>query len=240
MKSKIIFELGLNHMGNEFDGKKIISSVVNKNIYGVTLQIRERSFYKKFPKFYMRKEFYYEISNIVKKNKKKFGIALCDNNTFNEYKLLKVDFYKVINRGIKDKKLLKNLFKSKVKKIFISLGSSNSKELNENFNFLKKNNLTKLVYVFTKNTSKNYNSKKSYSSINKNTNLGKMEIIKKKFNIPVAFGNHSSDRAIFKESLKFNPPYFFNYIKGPKKLDYPDDLHAIDISTLKNFFMNFK
>ena len=116
----IIAEIGLNHMGNENYALHLVKSLVkHKKIEGITIQIREKSFYHgNRKKLILRDSVYKKIDNIIKKSKKKFGVALCDHSKIEFFENLNVDFIKVINNDIKNDFLLQKLLSSKFKIFF--------------------------------------------------------------------------------------------------------------------------
>ena len=62
----LIAEIGLNHLGNTTLAKKYIKSLVNTEIDGITLQVRESDYYINNPKFKLTKNLYQELINLAK------------------------------------------------------------------------------------------------------------------------------------------------------------------------------
>ena len=232
---RIIVEIGQNHLGSAELAEKYLKYLLKKNIYGITVQLRENSFYKKFPKLKLPLNFYTKASKLCKKNKKKFGVAICsmDHNRF--LNTLEIDFIKVINRGLINKRLIKYLFESSVKKIYISLGNCTKKEINKNFSYIDNKYKKKLVYVFTKNHSKNFYGDKSTSAKFNDINLEEIQLLKKEYKVPIAFGNHFDKKKVIIKSLIYKPYCLLFYIKGNQLYNYPDNKHAIQMKDLNNF-----
>ena len=230
---RIITEIGLNHLGSSELAEKYLKFLFKK-IYGITFQLREDSFYKKFPKLKLPFDFYTKVSKLCKKNKKKFGIAICSMDHNKLLKSLDIDFIKVINRGLINKRLIKYLFESDVKKIYISLGNCTKNEIRKNYSFIDDKYKNKLIYVYTKNSSKNYDGYKSSSSKIKEINLKEISLLKKQFKVPIAFGHHFDDKKVIINSLIYNPYSLLFYIKGNQLYNYPDNKHAVQMKNLNN------
>ena len=120
-----IAEVGLNHKGDEKYAYQYLNKLLKTNIDGISFQVREKSFYKKQSKLALTKQFYISAFNLAKKNNKLFGIALADTDNVNFFSQLKIDFIKIINRDLVKKKLVKKIYESSIKKIFVSTGKSN-------------------------------------------------------------------------------------------------------------------
>ena len=231
---RIITEIGLNHLGSTELAEKYLKDLLKKNIYGITFQLRENNFYKKFPKLKLPFNFYTQVSKLCRKNNIKFGIAICSMEHNRLLKSLNVDFIKVINRGLINKKLIKYLFESNVKKIYISLGNCTKSEIDKNYSYIEDKYKKKLIYVYTKNNSKNYVGDKSNSSKIKEINLKEISLLKKQYKVPIAFGHHFDDKKVIINSLIYNPYSLLFYIKGNQLYNYPDNKHAVQMKNLNN------
>ena len=68
----LIAEIGLNHLGNTTLAKKYIKSLVNTEIDGITLQVRESDYYINNPKFKLTNDIINKklITKLISTNKK--------------------------------------------------------------------------------------------------------------------------------------------------------------------------
>ena len=139
---------------------------------------------------------------------------------------LHVDFFKVTSGMIKDIKLIKKMIKSNAKRIYLSTGFSSYADIKK---VLSKTGKKKISLIHT-------SFKKKFSEIN----FKKILILKKKFNIPVAYGNHSKFINSIPNSVFFEPCSIFFYVKLNNNLNYPDNHHAIKIKSLDNILENIE
>jgi len=220
--SKLIAEIGQNHMGNEQYAKYLLHSLIkNKDIDAITFQIREKNFYSGLrKKLILNDNFYYNAKNKIKRSKKKFGVALCDPEKIEFFENIGVDFVKVINNDIKNDFLVKKLLKSKIKKIYFSTGLSDEKDIKE---LLKKIKKTKKEYEIIHTT---------LSNDVISANLNSIRYLKTITNIPIAFGLHSEKWEVLLLSLCYNPASILFYVKGSKFKIHRDEKHALPIKNL--------
>jgi len=228
-KPLIIAEIGLNHLGDEKYAKKYLDVLLKTKIDGISIQIREKSFYKNRKKLILNDNFYRLFISKVKKKKKLIGIALANKDKVNYFSNFKVDFFKIINRDLIKKKLVKKIYKSSVKTIYVSTGKSKIKDLRRHISFLDKKEKKKLVFIHT-----------SFTRNLKKINLESIRFIKDKLNTRVGFGNHSPYSDIFLLSLSYNPFALFFYVKGARKIIHPDENHAIKLTKIKKFIEYIK
>ena len=146
--SKLIAEIGLNHLGNVSILKKMYKRLILKEIYGITVQILEDNYYDGSTKF--RRELkiddYKEMSNFLKKRKIKFGIATNNIRTIEKLKNVRVDFWKIISPKFFDDKLISVATKTK-KDVYLSCGIASIDDIRKNLKNLKKSNLFTLRFL---------------------------------------------------------------------------------------------
>ena len=217
-----IAEIGQNHMGNESYANYMLNSITNnKNIDAITFQIREESFYFGLrKKLILKDSFYQKAKNKIKNSGKKFGVALCDPKKIKFFESLGVDFIKVINNDIENDHLVKELLKSKIKKIYFSTGLSGEKEIKKLLTKIKK--INKNYEIIHTTLSNNVTS----------ANLNSINYLKKITNFPIGFGLQSERWEVLLFSLCFNPSSILFYVKGPKFKVHRDERHAIKIKDL--------
>ena len=220
----VIAEVGLNHLGNENYALSYLDKLLKTKIDGISFQVREENFYKRRKKLILEDAFYKILYKKVKKKNKLFGIAIANEKKIDFFNGIKVDFFKIINRDLINKKLVKKIYKSKVKNIFVSTGQSQIKDLKKHLSFLSEKDKKKLIFIHTK-----------FGSSFKKINLESILFIKEKLQVRVGFGNHSPDRNLFIMSLSYKPHSLFFYVKGLKKTLHPDHSHAIKVDETRNF-----
>ena len=117
-----IAEIGMNHMGNEKYFLKYLR-LLPKKIDGVTLQIpKKESFNKSNIKCYLNDD---KIINYIRLLKKKFnlvGIATNNYEKIDMFNKLNIDFFKILSGSATDIKFINKILKTKVKKVYLSLG----------------------------------------------------------------------------------------------------------------------
>ena len=110
-------EAGINHFGQLDQANKILRYFLKSSFKNITYMIQSEKFYKKYKKrgldFKLSDDFYFNAIKECKKQKKKFGLAVCDAASFKDKRDLNVDFYKLLSIGIDDYELIEML---KIKK----------------------------------------------------------------------------------------------------------------------------
>ena len=127
---KLIAEIGLNHLGSDTKAISIVKKCLSFDLDGITLQVQPKEYYdkKKNYKCELKKETYIKISKIIKKKKKLFGLALMDVSSYEKYKNIKFNFFKILSTAFKNKKLIDKIYNSKTN-IYISTGVANLSEI---------------------------------------------------------------------------------------------------------------
>jgi N-acetylneuraminate synthase len=240
----VIAEVGLNHLGNENYAKIYLKKILSSNIDGISFQIREKSFllnYKKL-KYYKKKhinsfelsdKFYLYAQKLCKKNSKLFGLAICAEEKIDFFSKIKVDFFKIINKDIKKLNLIKKVSNRQVKNIFISTGQCSNADIKNCLKIFKKKR-NRIFLVHTK-----------FLKTPKDNDFRRINYLKKTFKKKVAFGNHYHGIKGIISSLSYNVDAVLFYVKGQKKIIYPDHYHAIYfykinklVSKINKFFNN--
>ena len=216
-----ISEIGLNHMGQDKELFKYLYYLKREKIYGITIQILRNNFYKKkkFKRFKLKINSIVKFIKEVKKSKKKVGLAIDDINQIKFFEKLKIDFYKVLSKDFKNIKLIKKLTKTKAKFIYLPTGLSSYKEIAK---ILNRINLKKIILIHT-----------SFDEKLKNINFNRIKELRARFNVPVAYGNHSKFLSSIYKSISFKPHAIFFYVKLNRNLNYPDNKHAFKVKNIK-------
>tara|TARA_B100000674_G_C37893090_1_gene939972 strand:- start:176 stop:910 length:735 start_codon:yes stop_codon:yes gene_type:complete len=221
----IIAEVGLNHMGDSLKLKKIVNELCKTEIDGITLQVREQSFYRKgnWKNFLLKDNVYKEIAMYVKNKGKIFGMALSDIDKIEFFSKFS-DFFKILSKDIKNEKILKAFNETK-KTCFLSTGNSDNEEINNAINILDN---CKLIHTRLDN------------SVN-NVNLKAILSMKRHFLKPIAFGNHCEHHEVLFSAVTFQPSDYFFYVKDISDNTLPpDNLHAIEIKNVNYFSKKIK
>ena len=135
----------------------------------------------------------------------------------NKYKYIDDDFS--LLKDFKNIKLIKKLTKTKAKFIYLSTGLSSYKEIAK---ILNRINLKKIILIHT-----------SFDEKLKNINFNRIKELRARFNVPVAYGNHSKFLSSIYKSISFKPHAIFFYVKLNRNLNYPDNKHAFKVKNIK-------
>ena len=220
----IVLEVGINHFGSIREANDYLNFLKSDYKF-LTFQIQTKKFYEKnFKKinFELPVSFYKKAIHKAKLKNKKIGLAVCCPDSFEKYKDIKFDFYKLLSIAINNN-LLINLLSKFRKKVFISLGKGTNKNIRNCINKFSKNSDLNLIY-----TSMSYDSK--------DLNLNRIKDLKQKFKLRVGYGHHYKNEIPLYISKIFGADFLFIYIKKKHKKgrNYPDDLHAVVIDELKS------
>ncbi len=225
---KIFFlEAGINHFGKLDEANKIISFFIKSKFQNLTFMIHTQKFYndqkKKGIDFQLHKNFYEKIINKIHSKKKKIGLAICDDKTFEDLKHLKFDFYKLLGAGIKNLKLIRMLNLTK-KPVYISTSFSASKK-----------NIKKCISLFNNQSRLTLlHSPMTYSP--REVNLSNIITMKREYHLKVGYSNHYNDANGIFLSSAYKPDAIFLYCKPKKKKEEyipMTDMHFILMSCTK-------
>ena len=227
MKTKIIGEIGINHFGKKKIIRNYLENFKAKGLDGISIQIlKKNKVEKKLEKLCLKKK---DIKFFLKEAKKKYksvGVAI---HTWDDFEFLskqKIDFIKVLGSSFGNFKYIQKVNKLKVKRIFLSTGS---KSIQEIIKFMRIIKSKKIILLYTFFETKNF--LKSIKNIS---------LIKNKLEMPVAYGNHQSKINQILKVKKYNPSEIFLYLKMNKKINYPDNEHAIPLNKISVMIKNLK
>jgi len=225
----IIAEIGLNHLGNENILQEYINEIAKTDVDGISIQILEKKFYKgKYKNFVLSNEV---LKNFIKQSKKKFkyvGIASDDFDSISQLKKVGMNFVKILSKDSGNLKLIQHCVKKNIKNIFISTGLNPS--LSTLQKLIKKIKSKKISLIHT-----------NLKSNDLKINLNKINILKKKFDLPISYGNHSNFTETIPNSVFYLPRAIFFYVKSnSNNIIFPDDKHAIKLKDLDKIIFNIK
>ena len=166
-----------------------------------------------------------ELFNYAKKIKIKCFSTPFDEDAVDFLEKLNCPFYKVASFEMTDLPLIKKIAKTK-KKIIISTGMSNVREIETSFNTAVKYGSGEIILLYCVS---NYPSKKE------DFNLNNIRILKERFNCKVGLSDHSTDNEISKMAIAAGAEVIEKHIAlngKPKGLDSHFSLKGKEI---KNF-----
>ena len=224
----IVCEIGLNHFGDISHARELFNYVMESNADAVTFQIREKEFYRnnRFSNMQLDFKYYKEFLTKARKHNKKFGIALSDVSLIRLFEKINVDFYKILSKDLNNKSALEMFSKHTDKKLFISTGMSNHKEIQECLSILIKNDVTLLHTKLSNKVEE--------------VNLKSINTMKLEFNLNIGYGQHCENKNVLFAAAALEPSDIFFYIKGDRIESYPDDKHAILTKNLNYYIENIK
>ena len=221
MKTNIIAEIGLNHLGNENYLYKYLKALNKKKIDGISIQIP-----KKTKMIEKQKKFLFDdivLKKFIKEARKKFkivGITTSDESKVKFFAEQKINFFKVTSGMISNINLIKKMNITKIKKIYLSTGFSSYHEIKK---ILKNFNTKKIILIHT-----------SFTNKIEEINMRRINVLKKKFKLPVSYGNHSTKIDTLTNSIFYEPESIFFYVKLNKNLNFPDKKHSVNLNKIDN------
>ena len=222
----IVAEIGLNHMGSA----KILQRYLRltSSVDAVSIQVLSDSFYQneKYASFKLSDKVIMDFINKAYEAGFKVGLVVDNYDLVEKFHSDRVSFYKILSKDIDNFDLFKTISGTSVNDIYISTGLSLSNALDEIIpRLINSDNRVKLIHT-------------QLSNKIEDVNLKAIEVMRSKFQVPIAFGHHCVDEKVVYSSLGFSPESIFFYIKGDVDMKYPDDLHAININFVNDFVNN--
>jgi N,N'-diacetyllegionaminate synthase len=254
MKSIFIAEAGVNHNGKLKNAKKLIDAAsaagadyVKFQWYKTDNLIKKKTETAK----YQKKNYGVEISQydllkkyelgygdfkklIVysKKKKIRFLCSVFDEESFENLIKLKVFEVKIPSGEINNIPLLQKITK-KAKRVFISCGMSNLKEISFALNLLKKNKkLYKNLYLLHCHT--------DYPTKLEDVNLRAMNYLRNKFKIQVGYSDHTSCSKTGMAAIAMEAKVIEKHFTLSKNLQGPDHKASLEPKKLKSFIKDLR
>jgi len=221
----LVAEIGLNHFGSERIANQFIDELLKTDIDAITFQVAGNEFYKKNRKLKLPNSFYLSAIKKVHSGNKKIGLAFGDCCDYEKYNKYNYDFFKFLSTATKKMVIdykLKNIDRS----IFLSIGMVDEIEITKILKKIPNNHITLLYTSFSQKTGK--------------LDLRIIKKIKKKFQLPVAYGQHAYSTKILNEAKSMGSDDIFFYVKRDIKRIHPDEKHAINISQIDKVIKNLK
>ena len=220
---KIIIEIGLNHMGSSMMAKEMASHLCDLDIYGITLQIREREYYQKKPYLALPDSVYKEISELCEKNSVKFGLSVCEEDAVLKH-AQHCSFWKILSWKLEDSEIVKACVATG-KPTHMSTGKHNTEDVvklaKKYIDIFGLGDITIIRCLNLIHTTLDPEPTK--------TDLSRISMLRNQTGLNVGFGLHSHHKEALYLALSQNPDSIFFYVKNDTVIRYPDNKNAISI-----------
>ena len=242
----VIAEVGSNHLGNKNlcilsikQAKKAGADCVKFQLFNennlvnqkmkIYKHVKDKNLtyqYERFKKVKISLELVKKLSEISKKHKIDFCVTPFDSSYIKELKKY-VKFFKVASGDINNFKLLKEIAKTK-KKVVISTGMSNLKEIKKAVSFFPRKNIVLLHCI------------SCYPTQKKDANLINILSLKDKFNLETGYSDHTIGIEAASNAVFFGASVIEKHFM-PKKTKLAGDYKlSIDQYELKKLVLNVK
>jgi len=251
-KINIIAEIGVNHNGSVHMAKKMIKEAkkcgadivkfqtffadefVKLNTKKVSYQLlktpKNENHYEMIKKLELKKSDFVEIKKYCDKNKIEFLSTPYDIKSVELLEELKVKRYKVASADLVDMLLHKKIISMK-KPVILSVGMATMKEIKHTIEFYKKNKISEITLLHCVS---NYPC--SISSLNLKTMLE----LKKVFNLPVGFSDHSEGNLASILAVGLGATMIEKHFTLNKNLKGPDHKASADPKQFLNFVKDIR
>ena len=233
-KIVIIAEIGVNHNGNVNLAKKMIREAkkcgadivkfqtlfadefvkldTNKVKYQLANTSRKENHYQMIKKLELNKSDFIEIKKYCDKIKIEFLSTPYDLKSVALLEDLKVKQYKVASADLVDMPLHKKILLTK-KPVILSVGMASIAEIKKTVEFYKKNKMSKITLLHCVS---------NYPCSAKSLNLKTIIRLKKSFNLPVGFSDHSKGNLAAILSVGLGATVIEKHFTLDKSLPGPD------------------
>ncbi len=223
--TRIIVEIGLNHLGSEERAWRMLKCAGEAGVDAVTFQIREPKFYESPDPLRHRlsAEFYRSALAATKERGQSFGVAIADQSLVSEFAGLGVEFWKMLSWDFPNQSMLGAL-KETGKPVMMSTGLSSHEDIVKGSASIGD---VELIHT-------------QLSQKIEEVNLKAIAEIRRATGKPVAFGLHCANHDVLKMALAFEPTAVLFYIKEEGCTGLFDDEHAVSTESLASFVGNLK
>jgi sialic acid synthase SpsE len=243
-KTLIIAEIGVNHNGSintaiklilaakkagadaakfqTFNTEKLASIKTKKTLYQKRFSSGNESHFEMLKKLELSKNEFYKIKKICEANKLIFISTPYDVESAIFLDKIKTKIFKIASADIIDFKL-NNIVAKFSKPTIISTGMSNVNEIEEIMNFYSKNKVALLHCV------------SNYPCSDKSLNLNCISLLKKKFNVPVGFSDHSLNNMPAAISVSLGAKIIEKHITLNKNQNGPDHKTSLNPNEFCNY-----
>lgn len=240
--TKIIAEVGLNHMGSVELAKKYIIKIAKTGVWGVKFQIhdpyyessRDEKFRVKMPNKYKNRYDYWKKTSfsknewkklhlLSKKNNLKFIVSPFSVQSLKVIEKIGVDYIKVGSGEIYNNQLIDYLSLKK-RNIIASSGMSNWKEIKNIYDKLKLKSKKNLVILQCTS---------QYPSKLEDVGLNVISEIKKRFKCRSGLSDHTGSVFPGITAISRNEDFLEVHVKLDSKFNFPDKATSLDMNSLK-------
>ena len=254
-KIEIVAEAGVNHNGNLHLAKKLAKAakdcgadyvkfqyfqpefLATKNLKKAKYQInnyktKNKSQKKMLSNLSLNYKQLKEIENYCKKIKIKFLLSIFDHLNAKNLKQFKLDYIKIPSGEITNLPLI-NVVSKMNKKLIISTGMCNLKEVKQAINICKKNGLKKNNLILLHCTT-------DYPTKSKDVNLKALITMKKNFNCRIGYSDHTKGYDVAIMSISLGAEIIEKHFTLDKKMKGPDHKASLDLKELKKIIEKVK
>ena len=228
-----IAEVGSNHEGNFVNAKKLIIEAAKSNadlikiqIYtpdGMVNKIFDKSRYKHFSRLTLSLNQYIELAKLCKKYKKKFSASIWDPDLIEPLNKF-IDIYKVGSGDINNFQIIKKILKTG-KPLIISTGLASFREIKNTLDYIKSINKK---YIYLKKIAL-LHCNTAYPTPPEDSNLLNISKLKKKFNLPTGFSDHTVGSEVIKTAYTLGAEIIEKHFSiNPKLKSFRD--HQISLN----------
>lgn len=240
--TKIIAEVGLNHMGSLELAKKYIIEISKTRVWGVKFQIhdpyfessRDEKFRVKMSNKYKNRYDYWKKTSfsmnewkklylLSKKKNLKFIVSPFSVHSLKVIEKIGVDYIKIGSGEIYNKQLIDYLSLKK-RNIIVSSGMSNWKEIQNIYNKLKLKSKKNLVILQCTS---------QYPSNLDDVGLNVISEIKKKFKCSSGLSDHTGSVFPSISVISRNEDFLEVHVKLESKFNFPDKSTSLNMNSLK-------
>jgi N,N'-diacetyllegionaminate synthase len=227
----IIAEAGLNHNGDVKIAKKLVDQALNCGVDAIKFQtyISEEflasssEYFDFFKNVELSKKDFEEISNYAKDVGLTFFSAPFDNDSVDFLDNLNVPCFKIASSDITNYPLVKKIAQKK-KPIIISTGASTINEIQNTIDWClnEKNDKIALLHCVV-----------NYPTLPEETNLLAMNVMKKKFDVPVGYSDNGESTLVDLVAVSLGATIIEKHFTLDKTMDGPDHSFSIEPPQLK-------
>lgn len=226
-------EAGADYVKFQYFVPKYLSTNLSKQADYQKKKFRQKKYSQKkmLEKLLLSFEELKKISKYCVKKKIKFALSVFDHISVKNLKKLKLDFIKIPSGEITNYPLLRDVSKIK-KKIILSTGMSNIKEISDALKVIKKYNKKSKVILMHCTT--------DYPTSEHNVNISCIAQMRKKFNLHVGYSDHTIGNEASCAAVIFGSRVFEKHFTISKKMNGPDHAASLEPNELKNYIKSIK
>jgi len=237
-KITIIAEIGINHGGSVSLAKKMVKEAKKcgadvakfQNSYPDQLfKIKTKAF-QVSQQFVMQTSDYAAIKKYCDQLKIEFLCTPFDLKSVDQLEELNVKRYKVASPDLVDMPLHKKIISTR-KPVILSTGMANIKEIKKTVDYYKKNRMKKITLLHCVS---------NYPCSTKSLNLNVIPKLKKIFNLPIGFSDHSVGNNAAVMAVGFGATIIEKHFTTDKKLPGADHFMSMNPKEFSNYVKSIR